>query len=437
MYNYSPIKTFRVKNFRNLGSVDIDFTDSPIVTLVGENESGKTSLIKAFSMCALHDSPRDQKDYIRDGTKMLGVEITLEDNTQVVRVKEANGLNLYRVIHPDGTIWDATKITDGLPKEVQDVMGLITEPETGEYLHIRTYEDKLLFVVTPSSTNYKVMYNALKVEQLTKAIKNGSNEANNIKNEINRNESSIQTLHSQLSGISIIDTEPLIEIRDRLVKQLAVLSKLEKILELKNRLEDCENKLGALALIQIYGLKEISESTANRINNISRLLNNLRTQVNCRERYRELDNIGIIDLSVLERVRKIIDKKNSLMAKIEDTKTYMPVDNLTEISESCVNHINSALTMTARLNELTAKASAIDLSSCSEITDTTISQYDKATKIFNRVQDMINKIAEVAQINAEIYKINEYLKQSGVAVETCPKCGESVVFNINSVGALS
>ena len=35
------------------------------------------------------------------------------------------------------------------------------EPETKEYLHIRTYEDKLLFVVTPNSTNYKVMYNSI------------------------------------------------------------------------------------------------------------------------------------------------------------------------------------------------------------------------------------------------------------------------------------
>lgn len=88
MYSYSPIKTIRVKNFRNIGDVELSFEDSPIITLVGSNEAGKTSIIKAFAACALHANPREQKDWIRDTTKMFGVEINLEDGTQLVRVKE-------------------------------------------------------------------------------------------------------------------------------------------------------------------------------------------------------------------------------------------------------------------------------------------------------------------------------------------------------------
>ncbi len=57
MYNYSPIKKLFIKNFRNLGEVEIDFTQSPIVTLLGENEAGKTSVVKAFATCALHSNP--------------------------------------------------------------------------------------------------------------------------------------------------------------------------------------------------------------------------------------------------------------------------------------------------------------------------------------------------------------------------------------------
>lgn len=144
MNNYSPISKLRVKNFRNIGDVTIDFEQSPIVALVGENEAGKTSIIKAFSMCALHDSPRDQKDYIRDGTQALGIEIDLADSTKIVRIKQTNGGNIYRVISPDGSTWDTTKITDGLPEKINQLMGLIVEPETGEYLNVRTYEDRLL-----------------------------------------------------------------------------------------------------------------------------------------------------------------------------------------------------------------------------------------------------------------------------------------------------
>ena len=82
MYGYSPLKSLKIKNFRNIGDVNIDFTESPIITLLGANEAGKTSVIKAFSMCALHDSPREQKDWIRDDTDMLGVEIDLADVVQ-------------------------------------------------------------------------------------------------------------------------------------------------------------------------------------------------------------------------------------------------------------------------------------------------------------------------------------------------------------------
>ena len=140
-YNYSPIKKLYIKNFRNLGEVTIDFSESPIVSLIGENESGKTSVVKAFSVCALHSSPRDQKDYIRDGTDGFGVAIELEDNTLITRVKRQS-LNWYSLKNPDGTVWNTSKIEGGLPPAIQKVLGLIEEPETKEYLQVRTYEDQ-------------------------------------------------------------------------------------------------------------------------------------------------------------------------------------------------------------------------------------------------------------------------------------------------------
>ena len=55
---YSPITKLYIKNFRNIGEATIDFTDSPIVSLIGDNEAGKTSVVKAFAVCALHADPR-------------------------------------------------------------------------------------------------------------------------------------------------------------------------------------------------------------------------------------------------------------------------------------------------------------------------------------------------------------------------------------------
>ena len=39
-------------------------------------------------MLALHANPRDQKYFIRDGTKAFGIKLTLEDGTIIERVKD-------------------------------------------------------------------------------------------------------------------------------------------------------------------------------------------------------------------------------------------------------------------------------------------------------------------------------------------------------------
>ena len=130
MYSYKPLKTLQIKNFRNLGDVSIDFSESPIVSLIGENESGKTSIVKAFSVLALHANPRDQKYFIRDGTKAFGIKLTLEDGTIIERVKD-NTYNRYSIYHPTGEVEDIRLSGDStIPSKVQNIMGMVTEPET-------------------------------------------------------------------------------------------------------------------------------------------------------------------------------------------------------------------------------------------------------------------------------------------------------------------
>lgn len=434
MYNYSPITKIKVRNFRNIGDAEIDFTKSPIVTLVGENEAGKTSIIKAFSTCALHANPRDQKDYIRDNTTMFGVEITLADGTQVVRIKENAGMNMYRVIHPDGSVWDTGKITDGLPEEVQKVMGLIDEPETNEFLHVRTYEDKLLFIVTPASTNYKVMYNALKVEQLTKAIKLGSTEVNTLKSDINRNEVSIQTLNNQLRQVKTYDLEPLLEIKDRLSSQLKTLEKLEKLNNLVDKLNRSESQLGALALINIYKLDTISEVVTSKILSANRLLNNKAEKVNCYNKLSEVNNINEISIDVITRLDNLKSKISQLNNKTIEAGSLIHIANLSDISESRVMQITKVNSLIDKLNILIKSASIIDTSQCTEISQSDIKVISTLESLKTKYQAIELKKQELTQVVDYIEKVQDYLKQCGVAVEACPKCGEAVVFDIDKLG---
>lgn len=435
MYNYSPIHKLYIRNFRNLGDVELDFSQSPIIALVGENEAGKTSVIKAFATCALHANPRDQKDYIRDGTKMFGVSIELENGQRITRIKEANGINSYQITDCQGNlIWNTNKLAEGLPEEVQKLIGLIAEPETNEFLHIRTYEDKLLFVVTPNSTNYKVMYNALKVEQLTKAIKLGSGEVNTLKSAISSNDASILTLQYQLKSITVVDTEPLVNVKDRLVEQMAMLDKLERAKVLLDRVNQCEIQLGALALIDKFKLESINEVIANKLVSVSRLLSRNNETVNLLNRITDINNLEEIDYNIINKLYNILSKKEELDSKITEAGALVQLTSISEISEVTVVQLNKVVNLISKLNKLTEQSKAIDVSSCSEIEQHTIESLDKLQKIASFKEQVDTNNNQLQQINAYIVQVQDYLKQCGVAVETCPNCGSDVIIDIDKIG---
>lgn len=434
MYNYSPIHKLYIRNFRNLGDVEIDFSQSPIIALVGDNEAGKTSVIKAFSTCALHTNPREQKDYIRDNTKMFGVAIELNDGTRITRIKELTGVNSYQITDKDGNIlWSTNKISEGLPIEVQKLMGLIAEPETNELLHIRTYEDKLLFVVTPNSTNYKVMYNALKVEQLTKAIKIGSNEVNSLKCSINSNETSIETLGYQLKAISIFDTEPLTNVKNKLIEQLAVLDKLEKAKILSDRINKCNEQLGVLVIIDKFKLDTINELIASKLNNINRLLNRYNEINNSLCSINEVDSLSEIDTSIVERISSIMTKKTELDKKIKEAGVIIQVSNIYEISEVVVLQLNKAYTLINKLDTYKNEINKVDVSQCSFIEQNCIDTINKMTRVIESVHQISKSKLDLEQINNYIAQVQEYMKQCGVAVETCPNCGNDVIIDIDKL----
>ena len=431
MYNYSPLKSIHIKNFRNLGDVEIDFDDSPIITLLGENEAGKTSVIKAFSMCALHDSPKDQKDYIRDGQKALAVQIELQDGTKILRYKELSGANLYQVTDKNGEKWQTNKITDGLPVAVSKQMGLTVEPETGEYLNVRTYEDKLLFVVTPASTNYKVMYNALKVEQLTKAIKLGSNEVNALRYEITKNTDSANTLHERLKDIEVLDLEAASSLKESLKAQLVVLEKLEKLNSLVAKYNEIRSKLGALALIDAYKLQPIDEMLASRINNVNRLLKN-RSDVDKKlSVYRELNTLDTVDTSIISRLDSIRNKVAELKTKNDRTAILEPVKSLESVSEVAIIRMGKLHEYLNNKRKLDNTLSAY--SSLGECQEVNIGTLDKLGKLVKNIAENNDRAVKIGQLTTYMHQVTDYLKASGVAVESCPKCGEAIVIDLDKI----
>ena len=428
---YSPIKQIWIKDFRNIGEVKVNFDESPIVSLIGENEAGKTSVVKAFSVCALHSTPKDQKDYIRDGTNGLGVEIELEDGTVITRIKTTTG-NRYRVKNPDGTVYDTTKIdSSSAPVEVQRVMGMIEEPETKEYLQVRTYEDQLLFVVTPASTNYKVMYDALKVDQITRAIKSGSKEVNELKHVIDANENGIQTLTNSLKAVKVYDITSLLNIKARLESELAVINSLEEAAGLVERIKRAEAELGAIAEIDKAGLQDISELEAVQISDSLSLLTKLTRLNKLLSTYSLADTAENIDIPVYQSIIDTYIKKVELDRAIFANESMVRIGEAEEVNEVELITMTSIAELRDKLSSLTNQLRRIDTAGAELIEQSdfnTVTMLESVNAGFTRLGQL-----ETAYKQCDDYcsQVQSYLKSIGAAVETCPNCGEDIVIDID------
>lgn len=428
---YSPIKQIWIKDFRNIGEVKVNFDESPIVSLIGENEAGKTSVVKAFSVCALHSTPKDQKDYIRDGTNGFGVEIELEDDTVITRIKTTTG-NRYRVKNPDGTVYDTTKIdSSSAPVEVQRVMGMIEEPETKEYLQVRTYEDQLLFVVTPASTNYKVMYDALKVDQITRAIKSGSKEVNELKHVIDANENGIQTLTNSLKAVKVYDITSLLNIKARLESELAVINSLEEAARLVDRIKRAEAELGAIAEIDKAGLQDISELEAVQISDSISLLTKLTRLNKLLSTYSLADTAENIDIPVYQSIIDTYIKKVELDRAIFANESMVRIGEAEEVNEVELITMTSIAELRDKLSSLTNQLRRIDTAGAELIEQSdfnTVTMLESVNAGFTRLGQL-----ETAYKQCDDYcsQVQSYLKSLGAAVETCPNCGEDIVIDID------
>lgn len=467
--NYSPIKTIFIKNFRNIGEAQLDFSDSPIISLIGDNEAGKTSVVKAFAVCALHAEPRSQKDFIRDGTKGFGVAIELEDGTIVRRMK-STGSNSYTIIRPDGTSWELGKTESVIPQEVQNVMGLKEEPETKEFLHIRTYEDRLLFVSTPASVNYKVMYDALKIDDITTAIKNGNSEANKLKQEISSAEGGIDTLTESLRAIRVYDMTHLLNIKARLVKEKEQLTKLIQLASLSSKINEQKAQLGALSDLLSHGDLEVNEREATHIDSIQRIkasITNSTAQLgamsellsgraqeidesqltkiisaqrtlnaiaNSNERIKkisELDSAEEINIDQFLRIQSLASRKSVLESSKIKAGTMLELNEANEVDVTELDHLIKAVSLIGQIAYKEQESSKCDVSGASLVEQSDFDIVMKANTII-AYRDKINtQNYEKTQYDNYCKQMTDYLRAIGAAVEICPSCGEQVVIDID------
>lgn len=430
---YSNIRSMRVKNFRNIGDMTLSFEKSPIITLTGDNEAGKTSVIKAFCVAGLNAFTTRQKKYIKDGTNGFGIGIELEDGTAISRIKTPTS-NTISIRKSDGTDWSATKIDKGeTPVELQSVMGLVVEPETKEMLQIRTYEDQLLFAVTPGSTNYKMMYEALKVDKLRKAIKSGSEEVTSLRRFIDGEIAVKQALLENYRSIKIYDLEPVSNIKDRLRNQLTKVQKLERAIRLLKDIATLQRKLGSTSLIESENIKPIDMGLALALDSSYSTIKLLADLSKKSQVFEKLSTISEISNTLVQNLDSAIRQKSMISEIGVRLGSYSDIEHANIIDISQAMAFESAIAQLSRAKSIDEQIKRIDTTGASEIKDESIGKIqaiEKALKLIAETQSLEQSLTDTT---SRIELLTNELKNSGAVVTNCPKCGETVIVDVGTI----
>lgn len=424
--DFSKISKIKVKNFNCIGEVEVDFKDSPIISLVGDNDAGKSSLIDAFGVTAYHANPNNQKDSIRDGTIGFGVIIEFEDGSSILRIK-TNKSNEFKVTYADGREWYTDKIDvgAGVPLPVQEVMGCIKEEETKEFLHIRTYRDLMLFITTSAGTNYKVMYGALKAEHISKAIKNGSTEVNRLRSFKNENEVILNVLKQNFNDTKVYDIQPVINIRDRINNRRETVKDLDKAVKLNDQVKQTMSELGKYGKIVEANLDDLDEVLIDKLMTSKRYQEEWLKATNDIGRYTDVPKMQEVDLDIITKLDRAIALKNSLLESKAEARVYKELEKCVDIDTSIVGSITTAIN---KKNQAISEIRAYN-----RIKDIGDMPSELNFDIVNSISSAIAKVAGIReaiqnlhQIKAEVTEYDRLIKETGVKMSVCSNCGHDV-----------
>lgn len=409
---YSPVQSLKIRNFRQLGSVDLEF-DRPIITVVGENDAGKTSIMLALGVVGLNAHGTKQKKYIKRGTSGFGLSLGLADGTEIRRIKTATQ-NSLQIFNGEQVILNLFKFDNPSlqPLELEKVMGLLKDSSTGEILNIRTYNDRLIFAQTTSGDNYKIVYELLKVSNLVRAIKRGNEEANSLKKQINNNTILIEHTLSSLRDIKPVNIEPLIIMRNNLKGILATADKAQKAKDKKATVEMYNRE----TLQSIQSLKAVDSRTYEKAYRALEYLKNIKDI----EQMHSISLIGevqSVDVALIQKARRALSTLEDL--NNINIKSEADLATLSEIDTGVISRLKSAVDK----KHLVEGIANIEVTA--EAIDTTI--LDKSRKAVELLRQIMEGEERANAINQEIGEISEKLKQSGVAYKICPNCGEVVI----------
>ena len=420
----TAIKEIEVKNFKCIGDVVLKFDESPIISLTGNSDVGKTSIIHGLAVLIYNAYSQHQRRWIKTGKVGFGVRMQLNDGTVISRIKSVKG-DIYHMSDLTGEYhFDKLDTSTSVPTVIKDKLGCMIEKETREFVNIRTYKEQMLFVTTPASTTYKVIYGALNVDYITKSVKMASMELNELREKDRRNQILIDDTLTKLKTLKIVDTEVLEKIKER------IKVRAERVKKLHEAVEGLKEYRELNAQVEVYkDIENIKDIDTDKITEFKKIVEDNREVAMYEmqlERYKEVENASTIEVERFGRLKNCYANIQDMQAMQGKVKVLEEVENTSDIGNELVelSKVFKTVKENRELNELLEKSKTYEgIETIKEIRHDANEGMKTAIEV---MQDAKRMAVEFNQKLAEFKMLEKQLEETGVKVAVCPKCGTDI-----------
>lgn len=334
---YSKIVSVEVFNFMVYEHAKVLFDERGIINLKGYNSSGKSTILRALSVCMMDLYKRSQTKLIRHGEDYFRIVIEFDDGVRLVRDKYINGQSLYEM-YKNGELLFTTKegnrLTkiDGVPQIIGEYLGLVML-ENG-CLNYQTRQDQLWLIETPGSENYYALNEVLKTESIARANTLLNSDKNKLGGEIAEIEAELQSTELALQNCGAVSEEMIIALTDRENKAKSICSKSVHVKKLGTI---CDN-LTSLKPIPV--VEKVDLSRLESILEIERILLEIEKLVEI-PKVEKLDTEKLQSVTRLEEVARKLESIDERVVGVEiaviDYSKFAPLSKIQQLLKAVIN----------------------------------------------------------------------------------------------------
>ncbi|MEQ2561403.1 ATP-binding protein, partial [Sutterella wadsworthensis] len=163
------LRRIHIENVQSIADLTLDFEESGVYRLVGDNDVGKSAILRAINALFHNVSRSSYKEYISDWADTFVVEGWFYDGGYVKLSRGANDFYEWSIPSSGNIVMK----TDGkVPPELEEYFNLYTEKDKSKLtLNFNLQGDVLPFVDTSASDNFWLTQKALGTNVLLNASK--------------------------------------------------------------------------------------------------------------------------------------------------------------------------------------------------------------------------------------------------------------------------